>query len=153
VRGPWSQALSDFTGQELRLVETSTAIDRGVGGAVSLVSRGSLRRLAEQAETDHIDSRRFRMLIEVDGIAPHAEDRWVGSEFHVGESLLRFEGHVGRCLVTSRDPETGEVTLPTLDLLRAYRHEVESSEPLPFGIYGRVLSGGTVHIGDSVRPA
>jgi hypothetical protein len=153
VRGPWAQALSDFTGRELRLVETTTAVDRGFGGSVSLVSRGSLRRLAEQAKADFVDGRRFRMLIEVDGVAPHMEDEWVGREVQVGESLLRFEGHVGRCLVTSREPETGEVTLPTLDLLRAYRHDVESSEPLPFGIYGRVLSGGAVQVGDSVRPA
>jgi hypothetical protein len=153
VRGPWAQALSDFTGRELRLLETTTAVDRGFGGSVSLVSRGSLRRLAEQAKADFVDGRRFRMLIEVDGVAPHMEDEWVGREVQVGESLLRFEGHVGRCLVTSREPETGEVTLPTLDLLRAYRHDVESSEPLPFGIYGRVLSGGAVQVGDSVRPA
>ena len=150
VRGPWAQALSDFIGRELRLVETETAIDRGAAGAVSLMSRGSLSRLAEQAETDRVDGRRFRMLIEVDGISPHAEDDWIGRDFHVGESVLRFEGHVGRCAVTSRDPETGAVTLPTLDLLRAYRSDLESSEPLPFGIYGRVLSAGTVKVGDAV---
>jgi uncharacterized protein len=153
VSGPWAQALSAFAGRELRLVEAVTAIDRGVAGAVSLISRGSLRRLAEQAETDAVDGRRFRMLIEIDGVDPHTEDMWIGRELQVGESLLRFEGHVGRCLVTSRDPETGEVTLPTLDLLRAYRREVESSEPLPFGIYGRVLVGGPIHIGDTVRPS
>jgi uncharacterized protein YcbX len=153
VQGPWARALSDFIGRELRLVETATAVDRGHHGTVSLMSRGSLRRLAEQAETDFVDGRRFRMLIEVDGVAPHMEDEWVGREVQIGESLLRFEGHIGRCLVTSRDPETGDVTLPTLDLLRAYRRDVESSEPLPFGVYGRVLSGGAVQIGDSVTPA
>jgi uncharacterized protein len=153
VHGPWARALSDFIGRELQLVETATAVDRGPKGSVSLMSRGSLRRLAEQAETDFVDGRRFRMLIEVDGVAPHMEDEWVGREVQLGESLVRFEGHIGRCLVTSRDPETGEVTLPTLDLLRAYRREVESSEPLPFGIYGRVLSGGAVQVGDSVTPA
>jgi uncharacterized protein YcbX len=152
VHGPWAQALSDFVGRELQLVETASAVDRGCNGSVSLMSRGSLRRLAEQAETDVVDGRRFRMLIEVDGVAPHMEDEWVGRHVQIGESLLRFEGHVGRCLVTSRDPETGDVTLPTLDLLRAYRREVESSEPLPFGIYGRVVSGGTVQVGDSVTP-
>lgn len=151
VCGPWAQALSDFIGRELRLVEAVTAIDRGAAGSVSLISQGSLRRLAEQAEAESVDGRRFRMLIEVDGVQPHAEDTWIGRELKIGETLLRFGGHVGRCMVTSRDPETGEVTLPTLDLLRAYRHDVESSEPLPFGIYGRVLVGGSIQIGDTVE--
>jgi len=45
----------------------------------------------------------------VDGVEAHAEDRWVGREARVGEALLRFNGHVGRCLITSRDPDTGKV--------------------------------------------
>ena len=32
---------------------------------------------------------------------------------------------------------------------REYRREIESTEPLPFGIYGEVLEGGTVRIGDA----
>ena len=153
VLGPWSQALSDFCGQPLRLVESGSAVDRGAKGPVSLVSRGSLRRLGEQAETEPFDVRRFRMLIEIDGVAPHAEDGWLGQPLQIGSAILRFDGHVGRCLVTGRDPETGEVTMPTLDLLRAYRREIDSTEPLPFGIYGRVLRPGAVRVGDAITPA
>lgn len=152
VLGPWAEALSDFCGQPLRLLESGSAVDRGAKGPVSLISRGSLRRLGEQAGTEPLDVRRFRMLIEVDGVAPHAEDGWLGQRLQVGSAVLRFDGNVGRCLVTGRDPETGETTLPTLDLLRAYRKEIDSSEPLPFGIYGRVLRPGTVRVGDSVEP-
>ena len=152
VLGPWSQALSAHCGQPLRLLEAGSAVDRGAAGPVSLVSRGSLRRIGEQAGIEPLDVRRFRMLIEVDGVAPHAEDRWLGQRLQVGGAILRFDGNVGRCLVTSRDPETGEVTLPTLDLLRAYRSGLESTEPLPFGIYGRVLRPGTVSVGDAVEP-
>jgi MOSC domain-containing protein YiiM len=43
--------------------------------------------------------------------------------------------------------------MPTLDLLRAYRAGLESTEPLPFGVYGRVLRPGTVRVGDTVAPA
>jgi uncharacterized protein YcbX len=153
VNGRFSQVLSEHTGQPLRLLEAGSAVDRGAKGPVSLISRGSLRRLAEQANADEIDARRFRMLIEVDGIEPHAEDDWLGQELRVGQAVLRFDGNVGRCLVTGRDPETGEVTMPTLDLLREYRSDVETTEPLPFGIYGRVLKVGTVRVGDTVNPA
>jgi uncharacterized protein YcbX len=61
------------------------------------------------------------MLIEVDGLDPHAEDAWVGAVVRIGAAAVRFHGHVGRCLVTSRDPENGEIDLPALDLLRGYQ--------------------------------
>ncbi|MGA2927077.1 MAG: hypothetical protein ABSG43_13955, partial [Solirubrobacteraceae bacterium] len=81
VTGPLSQALSEVAGQPLRLVEplaSSGAVDRGAAGAVSLISRASLRRLAQLGGRDELDARRFRMLIEVDGLDAHAEDDWVG---------------------------------------------------------------------------
>jgi len=150
VIGPWAEAISEFFERPLRIVGSPTAVDRGLAGTTSVVSRGSLRRLAEQAEEQEVDARRFRMLIEIDGVAPHEEDGWVGREVRIGPALLRMHGHVGRCLITSRDPETAEVDLPTLELLAEYRREVVSTEPLPFGIYGEVLEGGTVRIGDPV---
>ncbi len=166
VLGPWSQALSEQCGQPLRLVHCPGAVDRGPAGAVSLISRGSLRRLGEEADAadtadaagaadaadGEIDPRRFRMLIEVDGAAPHAEDDWVGHRFRLGTAEVSFTGHVGRCLVTSRDPVTGTVTLPTLDLLRGYRSRLPTSEPLPFGVHGAVLRPGTVRVGDLLEP-
>jgi hypothetical protein len=150
VIGPWAQMISEFFERPLRLVASPTAVDRGVAGTTSIVSRGSLRRLAEQAGQQEVDARRFRMLIEIDGVQPHEEDGWVDSEMRIGPALLRMRGHVGRCLITSRDPETAAVDLPTLELLAEYRRDVTSTEPLPFGIYGEVLEGATVQIGDAV---
>ena len=152
VDGPWVAALSAHVGQPLRLVSSDSAVDRGATGAASLISRASLQRLAGEAGIETIDSRRFRMLIEVDGVAAHAEDRWVGGDVRVGEALVRFEGHVGRCAFTTRDPDSGEVNLKTLHVLRGYRGHTETTEPLPFGIYGRVLEPGAVRIGDPVAP-
>jgi uncharacterized protein YcbX len=150
VIGPWSDALSGFFGQPLRLVATDSAVDRGKHGAVSLVSRASLGRLAEVAGRDGVDARRFRMLIEVDGIGPHEEDGWLGRPVRVGHALLRPNGHVGRCAITTRDPDTGEGDLDTLKLLATYRRHLDTTEPLAFGVYGEVLEGGTVRVGDSV---
>lgn len=44
-------------------------------------------------------------------------------------------------------------TKPTcqLDLLRSYRGDLDTTEPLAFGVYGEVLEGGTVAVGDAVR--
>ena len=157
--GPWTEALSAHLGRPLRLVEPGiAAIDRGPRGAVSVISRASLRRLGEvgaenggPGDADGApDARRFRMLIEVDGVGAHEEDDWVGRRVRIGSALVAMRGHVGRCLVTSRDPDTGEVNLPTLDLLGQYRRELESTEPLPFGIHGEVLEPGAVRVGDEI---
>jgi hypothetical protein len=152
VSGPWSDAISEYAGQPLRLVEAGDAgaVDRGALGAASLISRASLQRLARAGGCEGVDARRFRMLIEVDGIEAHAEDAWVGRAARIGTALVAFEGHVGRCLITSRDPDTGVVDLPTLDILRDYRGGLDTTEPLPFGIYGRVLEPGTIRVGDPV---
>jgi hypothetical protein len=156
LEAPFSGALSEVLGQPMRLAEApgaGGAVDRGARGSVSLISRASLAKLAEMGGERDVDGRRFRMLIEVDGIAAHAEDGWVGQAVQIGDAVVAFRGHVGRCLVTSRHPETGEIDLPTLDILGSYRREIESTEPLPFGIYGVVVTPGAVRAGDQVAPA
>jgi MOSC domain-containing protein len=150
VNGPLSEALSEHAEQRLRLVEAVGAVDRGRRGAVSLISRGSLERLAVAAGKPRVDVRRFRMLIEIDGVEAHAEDGWVHRRARVGDALVRFAGHVGRCLITSRDPETGRIDLPTLEILGDYRGDARTTEPLPFGVYGEVLEEGMVRVGDRV---
>jgi uncharacterized protein YcbX len=156
VRGPLSERLSEFAGQPIRLVEAPDvggAVDRrGRGGHVSLMSRASLARLGEVGDAPDVDGRRFRMLIEVDGVPAHAEDDWVDRTVSIGEAVVTFSGHVGRCLITSRDPDTGEIDLPTLDMLRSYRGDLGTTEPLAFGIYGHALVPGTIRLGDPVTP-
>ncbi len=151
VEGPWTKPLSELLGRPVRVVEPATAaVDRGPIGGVSLISRASLDELAAHAGSPSIDARRFRMLIEIDGVGAHEEDDWVGSALQIGMTAVSFEGHVGRCLITSRDPDTGVVDLPTLDILGEYRRNLDTTEPLPFGIYGSVVEPGIVRLGDSV---
>lgn len=153
VVGPWSEALSEHVGQPVRLVETvkpgRAGVDRGRAGGVSLLSRASLAALAEAAG-EAVDARRFRMLVQIDGIAAHEEDDWVGRRVRVGAVLVGVHGHVGRCLVVTRHPETGRVDLPALDVLRGYRSHLATTEPLAFGVYGEVLEPGVVRVGDPV---
>jgi uncharacterized protein YcbX len=154
VSGPWAEALSDWTGLPVQLVRprSGTATDRGAQGGVSMVSTAALDALAAEAECDGIDGRRFRMLFGVDGIPAHAEDAWVGQPVRVGEALVKLHGNVGRCVVTTLDPDTGERDLDTLRTLTRYRGEVETTERLPFGVWGQVLEPGTVRLGDAVEP-
>ncbi len=150
VVGPWSRALSAHIGQPLRLVAAPGGTDRGRAGAASIISQASMNRLADAGRVDALDPRRFRMLIEIDGVTAHEEDGWIGRRVRVGAALVELRGHVGRCLITSRDPDTGVVDLPTLDFLRSYRQTVDSTEPLPFGVYGAVVTPGAVRVGDPV---
>ncbi len=152
VQGPWSAALSELVGQPLRLVEgvDRSGLDRGRGGAVSLVSQASLEAFAQVAGIEDPCARRFRMLVQIDGVAAHEEDGWIGERVRIGEALVRLRGHVGRCAVTTRHPDSGEVDLATLDLLRSYRGDLDTTEPLAFGVYGEVLEGGSVAVGDAV---
>jgi uncharacterized protein YcbX len=154
VTGPWQEAISTFVGRPLTLLWADDgAVDRAPrGGSVSLVSCASLERLQEEAGVESaIDGRRFRMLFEIDGVGAHEEDAWMGNELRIGEATIVVNGDIGRCVVTSRDPDTGVADLPTLATLAHYRREgVE--EALPFGVYGSVADAGRVRIGDIARP-
>ena len=123
VDGPWSDAISEHAGRPLRLVRTDepgAAIDRV--HVVSLISDGSLAALARRAGIEHVDGRRFRMTVELEGCEEHEEDSWIGGEVEVGEARIRVTGPVGRCVVTSRNPDTGESDLDTLGSPRGLPH-------------------------------
>jgi uncharacterized protein YcbX len=154
VLGPWQEAISGHVGRPITLLWSDAhATDRGpAGGDVSIVSRGSLDRLADEAGVDEpVDGRRFRMLFEIDGVDAHAEDGWIDSTVRIGEAEIRVNGDVGRCVATSQHPDTGVSDLPTLRVLAAYRAEGRT-EPLPFGVFGAVVVPGRVRVGDAVRP-
>ena len=91
------------------------------------------------------------MLFEIDGVAAHEEDEWLGTQVQVGDAAIVLNGDVGRCVVTSHDPDTGVTDLDTLGALARYRREGRN-EPLPFGVYGAVAVPGRVRVGDAVQP-
>ena len=154
VIGPWQDAISEYAGRALTLLWADQgAVDRAPeGGSVSVVSLASLDKLAEESGvTGPLDARRFRMLFDVDGIGAHEEDDWIGRGVRIGEATVLFNGDIGRCIVTSRDPDTGVADVPTLAALAAYRREGRT-EDLPCGVYGSVVTPGRVRVGDSVTP-
>jgi MOSC domain-containing protein len=154
VVGPWEAAISRVAGRPLTLLWADEhATDRGPrGGEVSVVSRGSLERLGEEGGAEGpVDGRRFRMLFEIDGVRAHEEDEWIGSQVQFGGAVLVLNGDVGRCVVTTLNPDTGVSDFDTLGTLARYRREGRK-EPLPFGVYGAVAVPGRVRVGDPVVP-
>lgn len=155
VVGPWAAALADWSGLELRMVmsdEVGAASDRGPDAGVSIVSEASVADLARTGGVESLDARRFRMLFEIAGVSAYAEDTWIGREVRIGDAVVRLHGNVGRCVVTTCDPETGERDFDTLGVLATYRRLIETTEPLPLGVVGAVVTTGNVRVGDAVSP-
>ena len=155
VAGPWGPALSALAGRPIRLARTERegeGVDRGRLAGATLVSTGSLDALrAAAGARDPIDGRRFRMTIGIDGVEPHAEDGWIGERLRVGAAVVAVRAHVGRCAVTTRDPDSGVRDLDTLGAIASYREHVETREPLPFGVWCEVVEPGRVAVGDPVE--
>ena len=152
VIGPWSDALSRYAGRQLRLMRADPSDGGWDEYPASVVSTASLEELARHAGVEgRVDARRFRMLIEVTGCAPHEEDEWIGRSVRAGEAILRVEKPDSRCVVTTQDPDTGIGDLNTLETIAAYRGRRDGK--IDFGMYAAVDRPGRVRVGDPVEPA
>lgn len=142
VEGPWSEALSDFAGEHVRLARV--ADDRGgwSGFPASLIGEASIDALG----LGPIDPRRFRMLVEFAGGAPFAEDGWVGREVRVGAAIVRVVEECVRCAVTTVDPDTGARDVDSLRAMIAAKGEPN------LGVYCDVAAPGPIRVGDAVAP-
>ncbi|WP_251342586.1 MOSC domain-containing protein [Haloplanus halophilus] len=117
-RAAASEWFSGFVGDpvELRRREPPAFVDRPDAGP-SVVSTATLEAVASWFEDVTVEGarRRLRANVEVGGVPAFWEDRFVGEDapgFVVGsgDDAVRFEGAepCARCVVPSRDPETGE---------------------------------------------
>lgn len=110
---------------------------------VSLLSLSSLRDLSTKMGQD-LSIHRWRGNLWFDGAAPWSEFDWLNQEIAIGPVRLRVEDRITRCMATEANPETGQSDAPTLDSLeRFYGHQ-------DFGLYARVLTGGTLSTGDAL---
>ena len=149
VEGPWEDKLAAVAGERLRIVRADD-LNAVANAPATLVSDGSLTRLATEAGVESVDSRRFRILFELAGCGPHEEDDWEGRELQIGNAEVRVGTGIDRCAVTTRDPDTGERDLDTLRLLADYRGRRESDGHVLFGVYAYVTQPGRVRVGDRV---
>jgi uncharacterized protein YcbX len=153
VAGPWDEVFSAAAGRTLRLVQPLALDGAHDVEPLTLLGDASTRRLSEVAGVPDVDSRRFRMLIEFDGAAAHAEDEWRGQQIQLGAGGAEVGGPVQRCAGTTRNPDTGEVDLRTLQLIGDYRGRQESVFGLGFnfGVYATVVAEGRIRVGDSIE--
>jgi uncharacterized protein YcbX len=150
VEGPWAAALSAYCERPITLIRCDRPGGTRSGNAASLVSDGSLAELARHAGLDHVDARRFRMLIELDGAEPHEEDGWIGHRVAIGEAVLAVTKPDARCAITTQDPDTGARDLDTLRTIIGYRG-LREGKHADFGVLADVAQPGRIHLGDTVR--
>ena len=107
---------------------------------VLVVNLASVRAFAAEVGR-HVDHRRFRANVYVDGLGPEQELEWLGRRIRAGgvelEAVLRCE----RCVVITRDPDT---TATSPELLRRLTETHEAC----MGVYCRVTRPGRLAVGD-----
>jgi MOSC domain-containing protein len=147
VEGPFAEAISAYLGREVDLVARAAGETGGDDHPVTLMSRASLGALDTALERDGaLDGRRFRMTMTVDGVEAWEEHGWSGREVGVGDAVLRVASPTPRCVVTTRDPDSGRRDAPVLRALAGLR----GKDDVTFGVWCDVVSAGAVRVGDPV---
>jgi uncharacterized protein YcbX len=111
---------------------------------VSIINLASVADL-ENATGAPVNPLRFRGNLYVEGWPAWCEFDLVGSEITVGDNVrLKIVKRIVRCAATEVDPDTGirDLQIPRT-LMKTYGHA-------DCGIYGEVITGGTVAVGDTV---
>jgi len=138
----FERRIRDMVGHPLRLHEDASG-DNHDDADVLVINMESARALSTEYGTTR-SFRRFRPNIVLDGpdAQPYVELDWVGKKFAVGDLELEAYAPNIRCAIPTIDPDTLEVDPKFL------RFIVEKHDSI-FGIYFRVIKGGTVHEGDA----
>jgi uncharacterized protein YcbX len=152
VDGPLSEAWSAYVDAPVRFVRGDRDGDGPDEMPLTIVSYASVRALAEGGgHIGQLSSLRFRINLELDGCDPYEEDSWDGRRVRIGGAVVRLDGQVPRCVVTTQDPATGIKDWDTLKQIAAQRAQIPGGG-LPFGMYATVETPGTVAVGDAVDP-
>jgi uncharacterized protein YcbX len=130
----------------------SHVIDAPSGGALtdisepwlSVLSLASLRAFGQRIGKDlHIN--RWRGNLWIEGWAPMEEQELIGRQIRIGAAHLEVMEPITRCRATCVNPQTGVEDCDTLAALSTiYGHK-------DFGVYARVLNGGSISLGDTVE--
>ena len=136
-----SFAAGDVRGTPKLLDGHDTAFTDQGSPLVSIIGQASIRDL-ERVVGEPVDHRRFRANFYFEGDRPWEEFTWVGQEVSIGDIRLQVVKRIERCAATNVHPDQGtrDMNLP-LALKKGFSH-------IDMGVYARVISDGTVRIGD-----
>ena len=112
---------------------------------VSLIGDATIAQIGAECGSP-VEPSRFRanLYLEVASGAPFAEDAWVGAILRIGDTArVAITEQDKRCAMITLHPETGEARTEVLTAV-ARNHNTMA------GIYGSVLTPGTIRPGDPV---
>jgi uncharacterized protein YcbX len=106
---------------------------------VHIVNLASVREI-ERTLGRTVAPLRFRANIYVEGAGPWSEFGWLDREMTIGPARLSVFARTQRCEATNVEPSTGarDMAIPA-HLMRTWGHQ-------DFGIYAKVVTGGTVSV-------
>jgi len=147
IAGPLSAALSGYLGREVHLFRRDPGQLGHDDEPVTLMSDASLKALAPELGGTAPDPRRFRMSIMITGTSAWAEHGWGGQQIAIGEAVLRVIAPVPRCVVTTRNPDSGTTDARVLHALARLR----GKDDITFGVWCGITSPGRIRVGDQVQ--
>ena len=148
IPGPLSAALSGYLGRDVYLFRRAADQLGTDDRPVTLMSEASLHALATEFSGTAPDPRRFRMTITVTGADPWAEHGWDRQQVSIGDVTLRVLAPVPRCVVTTRNPESGATDARILHALAKLRGKNDIS----FGVWCEIIQPGRIQLDDPVIP-
>jgi len=148
IPGPLGAALSDYLGRPVQLFKRAPGHIGTDDQPVTLMSQASLQALAAEFGGTVPDSRRFRMTVTITGTDAWAEHAWGGQTVSIGGVIVRVIAPVPRCVVTTRNPESGAADARILHALARLR----GKNDVTFGVWCDILGPGRIHVGDAVIP-
>lgn len=132
--------LSQILGQSVILTEEGE-ISHFDDSAVHILTTLSLSLLHQLLPESGIDSRRFRPNIIID--SQHHDQELIGKTIKIGEVILEITHKTERCRMIT-------IEQPGLDSRPEILKSVSQEFGLNFGVYAKVVSIGTVSVGEQV---
>ncbi len=142
VDGSFGEALSDLAGLPVTLVERNEDAWATDSRPATLVSRASLDEFGG-------DGRRFRMLLELEGLEAYGEDAWSGSRLRIGGVTLQVGTPTPRCALPSYNPDDATRDRDILRDILGRRGPIDGQPCL--GVFAEVVEPGVVRAGDRVE--
>ena len=133
-------------GGDARLVASGAHLWDVEAASLSIVNLATVRAVSTAAGVD-LDPLRFRANVYLEGLPAWAELDLPGRRLALGDVEVEIFAPIERCRATSVDPRRGGADVNVPGVLAAHFGH------LFCGIYGRVVVGGRLHVGDRVDVA